>query len=65
LVRDFLGQPIEGATVTIVTGPNAGATRTTGKDGRFAFNALPTTAKTVSLSPEGLVDRELDIGPRV
>lgn len=41
IVRGPNGLPIAGATVTVVSGPNVGNSRTTSADGRFNFTGLP------------------------
>src|ERR1017187_9967329 len=52
ILRDGRGQAIVGATVNVQSGAVRG-TATTGKDGRFAFRALPTGAYSISAEYQG------------
>ena len=58
VVRNQSGLPIQGAKVTVKSGPFAGLNVTTGADGRFLFLGLPVGGYVVEAAATGFVTKQ-------
>lgn len=66
VVRDQWGvesPPVPSATVTLMTGAQAGRQVITGQDGAFTFSGVPNGPVVIRASAEGFISGTIDVAP--